>query len=217
MHPNVVLLALLEVEDGAWSFMVAVSIVEEEEEVNLLRTKSTRSRGELDSAGGSFSLRPKKVVRTHGATRENKRYNCRPLSCSFSCFSNSNLAGVSKRKKGLGGSQMGPMVGSTSRPTKPDPILKTQSSVRAQFGESPREEASFGLPAFPVVNQAHETEGGKARSSKGGPTVPLSLNFQVLDSFAKDVPSIVYSQESSKKKRSLSHRKVQSKKLALVP
>ena len=177
MHPNVVLSALLEVEDGAWSFTVVVSIIKEDEEVHLLRTKSTRSRGELDSTGGSFSLWPKKVMGTHGAIRENEGYSCMPLSCSFSRFSNSNLAGDSKRKKGLGGSQMGPMVGSISRPTKLDAILKAQSSVRAQFGVSPREEASFGLLAFPVVNQAHETEGDKARSSKGGPTTPSFPNF----------------------------------------
>ena len=32
MLPNVVLLALLEVEDGAWSFTVAVSVIGEDEE-----------------------------------------------------------------------------------------------------------------------------------------------------------------------------------------
>ena len=94
MHPNVVLSALLEVEDGAWSFTVVVSIIEEDEEVYLLRTKSTRSRGELDSTGGSFSLWPKKVMGTHGAIRENEGYSCMPLSRSFSRFSNSNLARV---------------------------------------------------------------------------------------------------------------------------
>lgn len=70
MHPNVVLLVLLEVEDEAWFFMIAVQVIEEE--VNLLRTESTCSKDELDSMGGSFSLKPKKVVETHGATREHE-------------------------------------------------------------------------------------------------------------------------------------------------
>ena len=55
MLPNVVLLALLEVEDGAWSFTVAVSVIGEVEEDDLFRSESTRSKDELMSAGGCVS------------------------------------------------------------------------------------------------------------------------------------------------------------------
>ena len=70
MHPNVVLLALLEVEDEDWSFTIAVSVIREEEGIRLLMIQSTRSRGGLVLAGGSFSLRPRKVEGTRGASRE---------------------------------------------------------------------------------------------------------------------------------------------------
>ena len=44
MFPNVMLPALLEVEDGAWTFMVAVSVIGEVEEDDLFRFESTRSK-----------------------------------------------------------------------------------------------------------------------------------------------------------------------------
>ena len=109
-------------------------------------------------------------------------YSWRPLPQSRSRFSNSNLA--SKREKGWGGNLLGPMVGSNIGPTKPDGLLKA-SSVRAQFGAK-----SFGPPAGPIFNQAHETE---ARSSKGAPVVLLSSKLQCLESSAKEVLSIVHS------------------------
>ena len=55
MLPNVVLPVLLEVEDGAWSFTVAVSIIGEVEEDDLLRSESTRSKDKLMSAGDCVS------------------------------------------------------------------------------------------------------------------------------------------------------------------
>ena len=55
MLPNVVLLALLEVEDGTWSFTVAVSVVREVEGDSLIRLESTRNRDELMSVGGCVS------------------------------------------------------------------------------------------------------------------------------------------------------------------
>ena len=55
MLPNVVLPALLEVEDVAWSFIVAISITGEDEEDDLFRFESTSSRDELMLAGGCVS------------------------------------------------------------------------------------------------------------------------------------------------------------------
>ena len=55
MLPNVVLLALLEVEDGAWSFMVVVSVIGEVEGDDFLRPESTCSKDELMSMGGCVS------------------------------------------------------------------------------------------------------------------------------------------------------------------
>ncbi|RVW25610.1 hypothetical protein CK203_115636 [Vitis vinifera] len=44
MLPNVVLPALLEVEDGAWTFTVAVSVIGEVDEDDIVMSESTRSR-----------------------------------------------------------------------------------------------------------------------------------------------------------------------------
>ena len=52
MLPNVMLPALLEVEDGAWSFTVTVSVIGEDEKDDLFRFESTCSKDELMSAGG---------------------------------------------------------------------------------------------------------------------------------------------------------------------
>ena len=79
MLPNVMLPALLEVEDGAWSFTVAVSVIGEDEEDDLFRSESTRSKDELMSAGGCVSQRPKNATGLCGITRDNECYNLRPL------------------------------------------------------------------------------------------------------------------------------------------
>ena len=73
---------------------------------------------------------------------------------------------------------------------------------------------SFGPPAGPIFNQAHET---KARSSKGGPEALSSSKLQCSESFAKEVLSIVHSQESSKIKHPsvVARRKVRSWPLCL--
>ena len=189
MLPNVVLPALLEVEDGAWSFTVTVSVIGEDEKDDLFRFESTCGKDELMSVGGCVSQRPKNVVGLHGITRDNECYSWRPFSRSHSRFSSSNLA--SKREKGWGGSLLGLVVGNNIGPTKPDALLKARS-VRAQFGAK-----SFGPLAGPIFNQAHETE---ARSSKGGLTAISSSKLQCSESFAKEVLSIVHSQESSKVK-----------------
>ena len=55
MLPNVVLPALLEVEDGAWSFMVVVSVIGEVEGDDFLRPELTCSKDELMSTGGCVS------------------------------------------------------------------------------------------------------------------------------------------------------------------
>ena len=55
MLPNVVLPALLEVEDGAWTCTVAVLVIEEVDEDDIVTSESTHSRDELLKAGGCVS------------------------------------------------------------------------------------------------------------------------------------------------------------------
>ena len=55
MLPNVVLLVLLEVEDGDWTFTVVVSVTREDEESDMITLESTRCRDELLRVGGGVS------------------------------------------------------------------------------------------------------------------------------------------------------------------
>ena len=75
MFPNVVLPALLEVEDGTWSFTVMVSVVGGVEGDDLLRPESTRNKDELMSAGGYVSQRPKNTAGLRATTRSNECYS----------------------------------------------------------------------------------------------------------------------------------------------
>ncbi|RVW53341.1 hypothetical protein CK203_088534 [Vitis vinifera] len=65
MHPNVVLPALLEVEDGAWKYTVAVSVIEEEDEDDTVTSETTHCRYEWLKEGDCVSQT--KICR--GATR----------------------------------------------------------------------------------------------------------------------------------------------------
>ena len=147
--PNVVLPALLEVEDGAWTFTVAVSVTGEVDEDDISTTESTRSRDELLKAGGCVSLWSKNAEGLRGSTRDNECYSRRLLPRSHYRYSSSKLA--AKRENGWGGSLMGPMEENFNGPTMPEPMFKAQP-VRAQNGTK-----NHGLPAGPVVSQAHET------------------------------------------------------------
>ena len=75
MLPNVVLLALLEVEDGTWPFTVAVSVVREVEGDGLIRPESTRNKDELMSTGGYISQRPKNTTGLRATARSNECYS----------------------------------------------------------------------------------------------------------------------------------------------
>ncbi|RVX06414.1 hypothetical protein CK203_023560 [Vitis vinifera] len=55
MLPNVVLPALLEVEDGEWSYTVAVSVAGEDEDVDAVTSEVNRSRNEWVRVGGCVS------------------------------------------------------------------------------------------------------------------------------------------------------------------
>ncbi|RVW22715.1 hypothetical protein CK203_103820 [Vitis vinifera] len=159
MLPNVVLPALLEVEDEAWSFTVAVSVTEEDEEDDLFRSESTHSRDELMPAGGCVSQRPKNAEGLCGSTRDNECYRRRPFPQSRYRL-------------------LGPAEGNNNGPTKPEALFKAWS-VRAQIGAK-----SLGPPAGPIFIQAHETV---ARSSStlqcaesSAKEVPLFVSSQGL-------------------------------------
>ena len=55
MLPNVVLPALLEVEDGEWSYTVAVSVTGEDEDADAVTSEINRSRNEWVRVRGCVS------------------------------------------------------------------------------------------------------------------------------------------------------------------
>ncbi|RVX18885.1 hypothetical protein CK203_006864 [Vitis vinifera] len=55
MHPNVVLPALLEMEDGAWKYTVAVSVIGKEDEDDTITSETTHCRYKWLKEGGCIS------------------------------------------------------------------------------------------------------------------------------------------------------------------
>ena len=147
--PNVVLPALLEVEDGAWTFTVAVSVTGEVDEDDISTSESTRNRDELLKAGGCVSQWSKNAEGLRNSIRDNECYNRRLLPQSRYRYLSTKLA--AKRENGWEGSLLGPAEENFNGATTPEPMFKAQP-VRAQSGTKNR-----GRHAGPVVSQAHET------------------------------------------------------------
>ncbi|RVW85287.1 Transposon TX1 uncharacterized 149 kDa protein [Vitis vinifera] len=79
MHPNVVLLALLEVEDGAWKHTVAVSVIGEEGEDGNVTSETSHCKYEWLKEGGCVSQTPKFAEGLRGSIRGNECYRREPL------------------------------------------------------------------------------------------------------------------------------------------
>ncbi|KAJ9671311.1 hypothetical protein PVL29_025145 [Vitis rotundifolia] len=127
MCPNVVLPALLEVEDGAWTFTVAVSVTGDVEE-DSITPESDRRRDGLVNMGGYVSQWSKNAERLRD--RDNEYYSRRPLPQPRNL---SKLA--SKREVGRGGRQLGSEEGNFIGLTEFEPSTKAQTE-KAQRGKS---------------------------------------------------------------------------------
>ncbi|RVW15101.1 hypothetical protein CK203_083364 [Vitis vinifera] len=75
MHPNVVLPALLEVEDGAWKHTIAVSVIEEEGEDDTVTSETSHCRYEWLKEGGCVSQTTKFAEGLRGSIRGNECYS----------------------------------------------------------------------------------------------------------------------------------------------
>ena len=166
---------LLEMEDGVWTFIVAISVTGEVDEEDFSTFESTRSRDELLKAGGCVSQWSKNAKGLRGSTRDNECYSRRLLPRSRYRYSSTKLA--AKRETGWGGSLLGPAEEHFNEPTALEPMFKAQS-IRAQSGMK-----NHGFPVGPIVSQAHET-------------VALSSSTLQRDgSFAKAIPLFARSQD----------------------
>ena len=117
MLPNVVLPALLEVEDGDWTYTVAVTVIGEDDGEDSLSPESNRSKDVLRSAGGCVFQKPQIVEGLRATARDNECHSWRPHHRSHSHSPDSKS---SKGEKGKGRCMLGPMAGSNVGPTKPD-------------------------------------------------------------------------------------------------
>ena len=149
MLPNVVLPALLEVEDGAWKYTVAVSVTGEENEDDTVTSETTHCRNEWLKAGGCVSQSTKFAEGLRGSIRDNECYNRKLLLRAHYRCSSTSLA--TKRENGWEGSSLGPAEENVLGPIEPETSFKAQS-VRAQRGRRSR-----GLHAGPNAPQVHET------------------------------------------------------------
>ena len=124
MLPNVVLPALLEVEDGAWTFTVAVSVTGEVDEDDIVMSETTRSRDKFLKEGGCISQSTKIAEGLRGSIRDNECYSRRLLPRSIYRCSSTRLA--AKRGNGWGGSSLGPTEETFFGSTVLEPLFKAQ-------------------------------------------------------------------------------------------
>ncbi|RVW28582.1 Retrovirus-related Pol polyprotein from transposon RE2 [Vitis vinifera] len=165
MHPNVVLPALLEVEDGAWKYTVVVLVIRKEDEDDTVTFETTHCRYEWLKDGGCVSQTTKFAEGLRGSIRGNECYSRELLPQA--CYQCSSTSLAAKRENGWEGSSLGLVEENVLRPIEPVTSIKAQP-VRAQRGRRSR-----GLHASPDAPRAHETVAAS----------PISL--QRVGSFAK--------------------------------
>ena len=148
MHPNVVLPALLEVEDGAWKHIVAVSVIGEEGEDDTVTSETTHCKYKWLKEGGCVSQTTKLAEGLRGSIRGNECCSRELLPrARYRCSSTSMAA---KREKGWEGSRLGLVEENILGPIVPETSTKAHP-VRAQSGRKSR-----GLHAGPDAPQAHD-------------------------------------------------------------
>ncbi|KAL6343063.1 hypothetical protein AAG906_017875 [Vitis piasezkii] len=101
MHPNVVLPALLEVEDGAWKYIVAVSVIGEEGEDDIVTSETTHCRYEWLKEGGCVSQTTKFAEGLRGSIRGNECYSRELLPWARYRCSSTIRAQRGRRSRGL--------------------------------------------------------------------------------------------------------------------
>ncbi|WJZ97315.1 hypothetical protein VitviT2T_015925 [Vitis vinifera] len=157
MLPNVVLPTLLEVEDGEWTYMVAITVTGEDDGGDSIRPESNRSKDELRSAGGCVLQKPQIVEGLRAIDRTIDCHSWMPRHRFHFSSSDSKLA---KGEKGKGRWVLGPTAGSNFGPT---PDVFEDRSDWAQFGAK-----DFG----PIAGPAHKG------SSNGGLAISSSSKLQ---------------------------------------
>ena len=99
MLPNVVLPALLEVEDGDWTYTVAVTVIGEDDGEDSLSPESNRSKDVLRSVGGCVFQKPQIAEGLRATARTNECRSWRPRHRSHSRSSDSKSSKGEKGKE----------------------------------------------------------------------------------------------------------------------
>ncbi|RVX11326.1 LINE-1 retrotransposable element ORF2 protein [Vitis vinifera] len=177
--------ALLEVEDGDWTYTVAVTVTGEDDGEDdggdSIKPESSRSKDEMRSAGGCVLQKPQMV---EGLRAIDRTSDCQRWMPRHRLHFSSSDSKSAKGEKGKGRWVSGPMAGSNVGPT---PDVFEARSVWAQVGAK-----DFG----PIAGPAHKG------SSNGGPVVSSSSKLQRPGLSAKNKASEGLPQASSKTKGS---------------
>ena len=185
MLPNVVLPTLLEVEDGDWTYTVAVTVTGEDDGEDdggdYIKSESSCSKDEMRSAGGCVLKKPQMV---EGLRAIDRTSDCQRWMPRHRLHFSSSDSKSAKGEKGKGRWISGPRAGSNVGPT---PDAFEARSGWAQVGGK-----DFG----PLVGPAHKG------SSNGGPFVSSSSKLQGPGLSAKNRASEGLPQASSKTKGS---------------
>ncbi|KAJ9680370.1 hypothetical protein PVL29_019634 [Vitis rotundifolia] len=161
MCPNVVLPALLEVEDGAWTFTVAVLVTGDVDEDDNITPESDRCRDGLVNMGGYVSQWSKNAKGLRGSNRGNECYSRRPLPQPRNRFSSSKL--TSKREIGRGGRPLGSAGESFIGLTVSEPLNKAHPAHETVApSSSSRQQAGSSAKAIPLLASTHGLVEGRA-------------------------------------------------------
>ncbi|KAJ9683164.1 hypothetical protein PVL29_018949 [Vitis rotundifolia] len=158
MLPNVVLPALLEVEDGEWSYTVAVSVTGEDDDADAVTYEINSSRNEWVRVGGCVSQSPKVAEGLRGNVRDIECYRKRRLPGARYRQSRTRLA--DKGEIGGGWSRSGPAEANFIGPEN-ESSFKAHK-VRAQSGMRHR-----GLQDGPEAPQAHQSASASSLFPQG--------------------------------------------------
>ncbi|RVW29710.1 hypothetical protein CK203_105775 [Vitis vinifera] len=170
MLPKVVLPALLEVEDGDWTYTVAVTVTGEDDGEDdggdSIKPESSRSKDELRSAGGCVLQKPQMVEGLRAIDRTSDCQRWMPVIVSILALQIQNrLRGRKERE--VGAKDFGPIAGPAHKGSSNGGPAVSSSSKLQRPGLSAKNKASEGLPQ--VSSKTKGSPVSVRRRARSGP------------------------------------------------
>ena len=128
MHPKVMQPALLEVQDGEWTFTVSVTVPGNEKRKSFIMTELTRCREEPRKQGDRAPIKSGQLGQVRGSMGDKVDNNWRPLSSLRNLNSNGLWVGQENRNLGKGRKKDDPYLIRPNFKVKPKIIAKLREN-----------------------------------------------------------------------------------------